>query len=345
MGTVTAKHCLRCGQALRHVEDEDRLRLRCPGCGWTYYGNPTPVVAALVERGTDAVLVRNVGWPEKWFGLVSGFLEANERPQDAVLREVREELGCPAELVAPIGTYAFPERNEVILAFHVRALGEPVPGPELAELKRVPLDKLRPWPFGTGHAVRDWLEARAAQRRGPLRLPDPPLRGDGFALRPFAPGDAEALVDACQDPAIQRWTRVPAPYGPEDAAAFLGSAAAGWESGERATFAIVSTEGGALLGAVGLLVRPPGLAELGYWLTASARGKGIATRAVRLAAAWAMEAAALERIELQIAPDNAASIRVAERSGFTREGLLRRYAYFHGELRDVLMFSRVRGDP
>jgi len=162
---VIAKHCLRCGAPLVAFHDGERERLRCgaAGCGWMYYGNPTPVVAALVEHEGHVVLVRNVGWPEQMYGLVSGFLEAGESPEAGVLREVREEIGLAGEIASLIGAYAFELRNEVIVCYHVRAQGEIVVGAELAGIKRVAPEKLRPWPMGTGHAVRDWLARRASE--------------------------------------------------------------------------------------------------------------------------------------------------------------------------------------
>ncbi|HEY8428522.1 MAG TPA: NUDIX domain-containing protein, partial [Sandaracinaceae bacterium] len=81
-----------------------------------------------------------------------------------VLREVREELGLDGEVESLVGAYGFEQRNELIVAYHVRARGEVRLGEELEAFKRVPIEKLRPWPFGTGHAVRDWLARRAAQR-------------------------------------------------------------------------------------------------------------------------------------------------------------------------------------
>jgi NAD+ diphosphatase len=161
---VNAKHCLRCGHLLAPFHDGERDRLRCTaeGCGWIYYGNPTPVVAALVEHEGEIVLVRQPGWPEKFFALVAGFLEAGETPEAGVLRELREELNVEGEIVSFIGVYAFELRNELLLCYHVRALGEPRLGPELEAMKRFPPDQLRPWPMGTGHAVRDWLARRAA---------------------------------------------------------------------------------------------------------------------------------------------------------------------------------------
>jgi NAD+ diphosphatase len=157
-----ARHCLRCGTPLVLAERAGRTRPSCPreGCGFVHWGNPTPVVAAIVEHDDGVVLVRAHGWPEKMFGLVSGFLERDETPEEGVLREVEEELGLRGRVEALVGAYAFPLRNELILAFHVRASGPIALGDELAGHKLIPPDKLRPWPFGTGLAVRDWLARR-----------------------------------------------------------------------------------------------------------------------------------------------------------------------------------------
>lgn len=163
---IEAKFCLRCGTALAANEEEGRSRPKCPACGWTHYGNPTPVVAAIVEhREAESdeprvVLVRNHGWPAKWMGIVTGFLEAGETPEAGILREVKEELGLDAEVQALVGVYAFEQRNELIVAYHVTATGPIVLGAELELHKRVAIEKLQPWPFGTGHAIRDWLGRR-----------------------------------------------------------------------------------------------------------------------------------------------------------------------------------------
>ena len=159
------KFCPNCASALvpRQVGGMSRLICSSDSCDYVFYDNPAPVVAALVEHGDTVLLVRNKGWPEKWYGLVSGFLEKGESPEQGVLREVREELGLRGEVISFIGAYPFPEMNQVILAYHVRAHGEIAMGDELAGVKAVPPDKLRPWPLGTGHAVRDWLERRSQE--------------------------------------------------------------------------------------------------------------------------------------------------------------------------------------
>ena len=78
-----------------------------------------------------------MGWPESWYGLVTGFLERGEEPEAAALRELHEELGLEGRVVAPIGVYTFPERNELILAYHIEARGEVRLGTELAGFKRI----------------------------------------------------------------------------------------------------------------------------------------------------------------------------------------------------------------
>jgi NADH pyrophosphatase NudC (nudix superfamily) len=156
------KFCPTCASPLIPRDQEGRAYLTCSSesCGYTFYDNPVPVVAALVEHGATVLLVRNKGWPDKWYGLVSGFLEKGETPEEGILREVKEEVGLRGEIISFIGAYAFLEMNQVILAYHVRGHGEIVVGEEIAGVKAVHPDKLRPWPLGTGHAVRDWLAAR-----------------------------------------------------------------------------------------------------------------------------------------------------------------------------------------
>jgi NAD+ diphosphatase len=153
------KFCPKCGHELVLAEVDGRTRLKCasPSCDFVHWDNPTPVVAAIVELDGRVVLTRNKGWPEKWFGLVAGFLEKGETPEDAILREVNEELGLDGKTVSFVGNYSFFERNQLILVFHVQASGEIQMGEELEEIKLLPPEEVRPWSKGTGPALRDWL--------------------------------------------------------------------------------------------------------------------------------------------------------------------------------------------
>jgi NADH pyrophosphatase NudC (nudix superfamily) len=159
---MTMNFCPKCGKPLSDRTLEGRTRRVCAdaSCGYIFYDNPTPVVAGVVEHEGNVLLVRNHGWPEKMFGLVSGFLERNESPSDGMLRELREELGLEGEIVRLIGVYPFEMMNQLIVAYHVKASGTVKVGDELAGYKAIAPDKLRPWEFGTGQAVKDWLASR-----------------------------------------------------------------------------------------------------------------------------------------------------------------------------------------
>ena len=158
------RFCPQCGGGLAARDTGSVSRPTCPAeaCGFVAWDNPVPVIAAIVETAGRIVLARNVAWPEKVFGLVTGYLERDEAPEAAVAREVGEELGLRATAVKLVGLYPFAEKNQLIIAYHVIADGRIVLNEELAEYRLIDPDKLKAWDFGTGPAVRDWLATRAA---------------------------------------------------------------------------------------------------------------------------------------------------------------------------------------
>lgn len=155
------QYCPQCKEPLQHPEVG---YIYCPNnsCGFVLYENPTPVVAAIIEDPETAsvILVQSQGWPPTWYALVTGFLEKHEDPAEAVLREVEEEIGLQGELMSFIGHYPFQRMNQLIIAYHIRASGEVRLGDELADYKRVAIEKVKPWESGTGYALRDWLETQ-----------------------------------------------------------------------------------------------------------------------------------------------------------------------------------------
>jgi NAD+ diphosphatase len=167
---VAYRFCPACATELALIsalEDSgDKTRLRCPACGWTHWNNPTPVLAAVIEctdRDGQLLLARNAAWPGKMFGLITGFMEAGETPQEGILREVLEETSLAGEVASLIGVYDFQRMNQLIVAFHVRATGEIRLSPELAEYRLFEPAKVRCWPAGTGYALADWLRARGIE--------------------------------------------------------------------------------------------------------------------------------------------------------------------------------------
>ena len=177
-------------------------------------------------------------------------------------------------------------------------------------------------------------------------LPERPLTAEETSLRAWLDSDVPALVEACQDAEIVRWTRVPAAYGEADARFYLRQRFDATFAGVTAPFAIVHTTTGDLLGSISLMRFDwrNARGEVGYWLAAAARGQGHATRAVRLICAWGFDALRLERIELLAATGNPASQHVAERAGFSREAVLRSYMEGTYERQDMVAFGLLRGE-
>ncbi len=155
------RFCPRCGAGLQGVELGGLPRQQCgAACGFVHWDNPLPVVAALVEYRGAMLLARNHAWAEGAFGLITGFLERDEDPLGAVIREVKEELDLDASSADLIGVYPFARNHEVLIVYHVLADGEIWLNEELAEYRLIAPEKLKAWDFGTGLAVRDWLARR-----------------------------------------------------------------------------------------------------------------------------------------------------------------------------------------
>ena len=155
--------CPQCGKPLEQVVRDGKDRMVCvdaQDCGYVFWNNPTPVVGAIVEHEGEVLLARNAAWPEGWFAIITGFLEAGESPADAALREVKEELDLDGEVVELVGVYDFFRMNQVIIVYHVRATGKVTLSEELIDYKKLPAENVKPWASGTGQAVKDWLAKR-----------------------------------------------------------------------------------------------------------------------------------------------------------------------------------------
>jgi RimJ/RimL family protein N-acetyltransferase len=180
-----------------------------------------------------------------------------------------------------------------------------------------------------------------------IPLPQPELADDAIRLRAPQLSDVPAIAAACQDPLIQHFTFVPPAYTEAHARDWVGSGPRERERGEALSLVITPADGhDGLLGTVALLRPdwPHRAAEVGYWVAPSARGRGAATRAVRLLAPWAIRSLGLRRITAEIDVENEASQRVAERAGFTREGVLRSAIEAKGRRWSVAVHSLLPED-
>lgn len=173
----------------------------------------------------------------------------------------------------------------------------------------------------------------------PLVPPDLPLSDGAVSLRPVADRDLEAIRRVFGDPSWIRW------FGPgHSAEEHIERVQRHWHEGTEAWFAICDAGGDEYLGEVAVRPEDYSRAIVEYWLLPEARGGGRVTRAVRLASAWALGHGGIARLQLWAEPENLASQGVAARSGYRREGILRKYDEIGGRRVDSVMFSLLPED-
>jgi RimJ/RimL family protein N-acetyltransferase len=178
--------------------------------------------------------------------------------------------------------------------------------------------------------------------------PEPPLSDGVVTLRLWRDEDVPAIAAACREEEIVRWLdQIPQPYREEDARAWLGVGRQAWARGDLANFAIVDAETDEVLGSISARWTPQQrVGEIGYWVKRETRGRGAATRALRLISRWAIEEVCAELLELRADELNEPSKRVAEKAGFRREGVLRSSHYNPRQDRrvDFVMYSLLPGE-
>jgi RimJ/RimL family protein N-acetyltransferase len=182
-----------------------------------------------------------------------------------------------------------------------------------------------------------------------FRLPDPPLSDGVVTLRAWRDEDAAAVAAACSEEQIASWLdMVPQPYTVQDARAYIAAARAAWTDGTGAMFAVADARSDAVLGSIGVRLAVPEdqTAEVGYWMSAEARGRGATTRALVLVSRWALNDGWVQRLQLRADVQNVASQRVAEKAGFVREGVLRSAHFSPRQNRrlDWVMYSLLPAD-
>lgn len=161
-------------------------------------------------------------------------------------------------------------------------------------------------------------------------------------LRPFRPEDAAPMAAIAGDPEIwlQVTDRFPHPYTLAHAEAFIARQL-GRDPQRNLAICVDDTVAG------GVIIRPgEGIgrisAELGYWIGKSYWGRGIATAAARAASDYAFQAFGLERVFAIAFTRNVGSVRVLEKAGFEREGLMKRASIKEGEVLDEFLYARYR---
>jgi len=174
----------------------------------------------------------------------------------------------------------------------------------------------------------------------------PTLDAGPVRLRPPDTRDRTAILVAYQDPQIVRWFGVPQPYTEADARRYVEQEAPQeWARGTEAIF-VIADAADAYVGAVDLRISTtdPAVGEVGFLIAPQARGRGYATAAVRALATWGFAELGLIRIQWRAEVGNDASRRVAEKAGFTMEGLVRQGYQDDGRRRDCWIAALLRTD-
>lgn len=175
---------------------------------------------------------------------------------------------------------------------------------------------------------------------------DVPVLTDGVVtLRAHRPDDTAAMTEMCRDPEMARWTTVPVPYEEQMAAAFIGEIQEAWREQRSYCFAIEATGDHDVSGYAGNIdLRTQPRPDIGFALHPSARGRGLMTRAVRLATRWGFDVLGMPLIHWECHAGNLGSWRVAWACGFEFTGETPGYSPQRGELRDAWLGVLRAGD-
>ena len=102
-----AKYCIKCGSLLQDKKEEEKIRKRCPKCGWTYYENPVPASACVVVNNRNEILLVKRGVEPalgKW-ALPSGYVEIEQTPEECAVKELEEESGLKGNIKKSLGYF------------------------------------------------------------------------------------------------------------------------------------------------------------------------------------------------------------------------------------------------
>jgi ribosomal-protein-serine acetyltransferase len=168
-------------------------------------------------------------------------------------------------------------------------------------------------------------------------------------LRPLERGDRDAMYAAVMESfaEVSPWLPWCHPgYGIADTESFIESCITAWAQQAHFPFAIFDATTGQYLGGIGVnhIERINRLASIGYWVRTSATRRGVAPRAVRLVGRFAFETLKLSRLEIFARPQNAASQRVAQKSGAKFEAIARNRMVQHGQAYDAALYSLIPSD-
>lgn len=156
------------------------------------------------------------------------------------------------------------------------------------------------------------------------------LLDNDLELRPWQEDDLGTVIEAACDPYTSEIEHIDEPST--------------WLERARKTSALAILVGGDTVGGIDVASWHPRRGSLGYFVIERARGRGVATRAATLLVRWALVEGDYVRVQATVEPWNVASIRVLEKAGLRREGLLRSHVVYGDRVGDAYVYGAVRGD-
>lgn len=174
----------------------------------------------------------------------------------------------------------------------------------------------------------------------------PTLSHGLVTLRPSAESDIDSIYQACQDPTIPRFTTVPSPYTLDHAIDFVRSDPFSLMERRELRFIIDYGNGAdrTFAGVISLhtINIRNHVAEIGYWMEKSSRGKGIATTAAKMITDHGIRTLGFRRIEALVDSENSASQKLLLSAGYEKEGVLRnKVTREEGRQIDMVFFAAI----
>ncbi len=195
---VEPTYCPVCTHPLEPRESGGRMRPACPECGYVHYVNPVPTVGVVIEMDDGGVVLirrRNPPHQGQW-AFPSGYVEADERLEEAAIREAEEETGLHVKIIELADVNSYPEgppASGIMIFYRARPVGGTLQaGDDAVEAQVFAPQDVPLLPFRTHREMMaQWLTNHTDVPPPPNLAP----RDQPYVIRPAHPEDAQQIIE------------------------------------------------------------------------------------------------------------------------------------------------------